>query len=136
MLVAIKDRAEKQFLWRHSRTCFELLDEDGSNAVSMDEFETFGFIFNISKRASRKIFRDFDVDDSKELDYEEFRMFTLACLDKQKEIDAAGTEATNGAGSRFHAGGRISSRAAGLAQAEALQQGALQQAFGNRCSLM
>ena len=27
MLVAIKDREEKQFLWHHSRTCFELLDE-------------------------------------------------------------------------------------------------------------
>ena len=87
MLVAIKDHEEKQFLWRHSRTCFELLDADGSNAVSMDEFETFGFIFNISKRASRRIFKDFDVDESKELDYEEFRMFTLACIDKQTELD-------------------------------------------------
>eukprot|EP00948_MAST-09A_sp_MAST-9A-sp1_P000018 g18.t1 len=87
MLIAIKDQDEKQFLWRHSRTCFELLDEDGSNSVSLDEFETFGFIFNITKRASRHIFRDFDVDDSKELDYDEFRMFTLACLDKQREIN-------------------------------------------------
>ncbi len=43
MLVAIKDSDEKQFLWRHSRTCFELLDEDGSGSVSLDEFETYVF---------------------------------------------------------------------------------------------
>lgn len=50
MLIAVKDRQEKQFLWRHSRTCFELLDEDGSNAISIAEFDTFGFIFNITQR--------------------------------------------------------------------------------------
>lgn len=26
-----QDNLEKQFIWKHSRTCFELLDEDGSN---------------------------------------------------------------------------------------------------------
>ena len=66
---------------------FIFQDEDGSNAVSMEELETFGFIFNISRRASKMIFRDFDVDDSKELDFQEFRMFTLACIDKQQDID-------------------------------------------------
>lgn len=96
-----KDHEEKQFLWRHSRTCFELLDEDGSQAVSMEEFETFGFIFNISSRASHRIFKDFDVDNSKELDYEEFRMFTLACLDKQQEIEAEKNK-RNGAGLYGH----------------------------------
>ena len=84
----LKDHSEKQFLWRHSRTCFELLDGDGSNAISLEEFSGFGFIFNISKQAASEIFRDFDVDGSKELDYEEFQMFTLACLDKQAEIEA------------------------------------------------
>eukprot|EP00455_Lapot_gusevi_P034736 TRINITY_DN3840_c0_g1_i6.p1 TRINITY_DN3840_c0_g1~~TRINITY_DN3840_c0_g1_i6.p1 ORF type:complete len:189 (+),score=29.72 TRINITY_DN3840_c0_g1_i6:193-759(+) len=87
MLIAIKDRVEKQFLWRHSRTCFELLDEDGSQAISIEEFDTFGYLFNISKRASKKIFKEFDVDHSEELDYEEFRMFTLACIDKQQQMD-------------------------------------------------
>lgn len=87
MLVAVKDGMGKQFLWRHSRTCFELLDEDGSKAVSIDEFQTLGTIFNISKQASRRIFREFDVDGSKELDYQEFRMFSLAAIDKQTQLD-------------------------------------------------
>lgn len=87
MLIAIKDKQQKQFLWNHSRTCFELIDADGSNEVSRAEFETFAFMFNISKKASRDIFKDFDKDNSEELDYEEFRMFTMACLDKQFELD-------------------------------------------------
>ena len=33
MLVAIKDGVEKEFLFRHSRTCFELLDEGGLSSV-------------------------------------------------------------------------------------------------------
>ncbi len=89
MLLAIKDHEEKHFLWRHFRTCFELLDKDGSSAISIDEFAAFGYIFNISKNAATQIFKDFDVDGSKELDYEEFQMFTLACLDKQFEIETA-----------------------------------------------
>lgn len=56
--------------------------------MSRPEFETFAFMFNISRRASRDIFSDFDKDRSEELDYEEFRMFTMACLDKQFEIDS------------------------------------------------
>jgi hypothetical protein len=53
-----QDDLAKQFLWYHSRTCFELIDVDGSNAVSRQEFETFAFMFNISRRASRDIFKD------------------------------------------------------------------------------
>jgi hypothetical protein len=45
MLVAIKDEQAKDFMWRHSRTCFELLDADSSKAVSEDEFATFGSLF-------------------------------------------------------------------------------------------
>ena len=89
MLVAVKDNMGKQFLWRHSRTCFELLDEDGSKAVSIEEFQTLGALFNISHSAAKRIFREFDVDGSKELDYDEFRMFSLAAIDKQRQLDAA-----------------------------------------------
>mmetsp|Transcript_26680 Transcript_26680/g.43628 ORF Transcript_26680/g.43628 Transcript_26680/m.43628 type:complete len:213 (+) Transcript_26680:84-722(+) len=87
MLVAIKDREEKQFMYCHSRTCFELLDEDGNKSVGIPEFMRFGFVFNFSQRATRQIFKEFDVDGSKELDYEEFRMFTLAAIDKQQEME-------------------------------------------------
>jgi len=91
MLIALKDGQTKQFLWNHSRTCFELIDTDGSNAVSRKEFERFAFMFSIGRKAAKNIFSDFDKDNSEELDYEEFRMFTMACLDKQNEINESRT---------------------------------------------
>lgn len=78
---------EKQFLWRHSRTCFELLDEDGSKEISVEEFHTIAIIFSISANAAEEIFKEFDVDGSKELDYEEFRLFALAAIDHQRRLD-------------------------------------------------
>lgn len=33
MLVAVQDKEEKQFLFRHARTCFELLDQGIGNAL-------------------------------------------------------------------------------------------------------
>ena len=51
----------KQFIFRHSRIVFDLLDEDGSNSVSADEFELFGFLFNFHGDAVRRIFNEFDI---------------------------------------------------------------------------
>ena len=118
-----QDCREKEFLFRHSTTCFGLLDVDGSGSITLEEFKKFGFIFNISskarpalprthtaaphcgshchpaarlcltlpflwrRQACRDAFKEFDVDQSKELDFEEFKMFCLVCLDKQQEID-------------------------------------------------
>lgn len=87
ILIAIKDGREKEFLFKHSQTCFNLIDVDGSGTITLAEFQKFGFIFNISAKACQEGFKAFDVDDSKELDYEEFRMFCLVCLDKQQELE-------------------------------------------------
>ena len=87
VLIAIKDEREKEFLFKHCKTCFSLLDVDGGGTITITEFREFGFIFNISGKASRAAFKEFDVDNSKELDFEEFRMFCLVCLDKQHEIE-------------------------------------------------
>ena len=48
----MQDNCAKEFLWRHSRTVFELLDQDGSHAISVSEFEAIGMILNIGKSAS------------------------------------------------------------------------------------
>lgn len=87
ILIAIKDGCEKEFLFKHSETCFNLIDIDGNGSITQSEFLKFGFIFNISEKACHNAFREFDVDDSKELDYEEFRMFCLVCLDKQHDLE-------------------------------------------------
>ncbi|KAJ4459875.1 putative General transcription factor 3C polypeptide 1 [Paratrimastix pyriformis] len=87
LLIAVKDREEKQFLYYHSRTCFELIDADGSQQISTDEFVRFGSLFNISKSAIYQIFTDFDVSGDHELDYDEFRLFTIAAIDRQRTLD-------------------------------------------------
>ena len=56
-----QDRQEKQFINHHSRSVFDLLDVDGSNSVSADEFESYGFLFGFNRAAVRHIFKEFDV---------------------------------------------------------------------------
>ena len=103
-MLAQQDRQEKEFIYRHSRTVFELLDTDGSNNISGEEFENFGFLFNFDASAVNQIFREFDVSGDQvcvcvyacvcvvigsllqELDYQEFRMFAMACIDRQNEM--------------------------------------------------
>eukprot|EP01135_Chromosphaera_perkinsii_P005963 Nk52_evm8s375 gene=Nk52_evmTU8s375 len=87
ILTAIKDHEEKMFLYNHSRTVFDLLDADGSGNVSAAEFETFGFLFNFYGPAINQIFSEFDVSGDLELDYGEFKMFALACIEKQTELE-------------------------------------------------
>ena len=66
---------------------FELLDQDGSGNISAEEFETFGFLFNFQGAAVRQIFNEFDVSGDQELDYQEFRMFSMACIDRQNQME-------------------------------------------------
>lgn len=70
----------------HSKTVFELLDEDGSGAITVEEFRRLGFLFNLDNREIRFIFKDFDISGDDALDYSEFRMFTIACINKQKSM--------------------------------------------------
>lgn len=61
ILIAVQDKAEKNFIYRHSRAVFDLLDEDNSGNISAYEFETFGFLFNLQGEAIQTIFGEFDV---------------------------------------------------------------------------
>ena len=68
----------------HSKTVFELLDDDSSGSITVEEFQRLGYLFNLDNREIRIIFKDFDVSGDDALDYSEFCMFTLACINKQK----------------------------------------------------
>lgn len=61
LVVFFQDNLEKQFIYSHSRTVFDFLNEDSSNAVSVEEFINFGFLFNFREDAIRGIFREFDL---------------------------------------------------------------------------
>lgn len=87
ILISLKDRTEKQFIFRHSKIVFDLMDEDGGGTISADEFAKYGFLFNLTHRSIQDIFHDFDVSGDEELDYKEFKMFAMACIDKQREME-------------------------------------------------
>ena len=86
ILIAAQDGEEKRFIYRHSRTVFDLLDEDCSGNISAEEFENFGFLFNIQRRAIRQIFQEFDVSGDHFLDFSEFKMFAMECIDRQPKV--------------------------------------------------
>lgn len=71
----------------HSRTVFELLDEDSSDTISVDEFQSLGFLFNLANHDIHLIFHDFDISRDDALDYSEFCLFTLACIDNQASAE-------------------------------------------------
>ena len=41
ILISLKDRNEKQFIFRHSKIVFDLMDEDGGGTISADEFKVY-----------------------------------------------------------------------------------------------
>ena len=41
ILLSLKDRTEKQFIFRHSKIVFDLMDEDGGGTISADEFKVY-----------------------------------------------------------------------------------------------
>ncbi|XP_044310506.1 EF-hand calcium-binding domain-containing protein 9 [Varanus komodoensis] len=88
MLVCIimshENHLEKQFMYRHSHPVFELLDIDGGHTVGPAEFQATRFLFNIRKSELSQIFKDFDISGDEQLNYKEFKMFTIFCIDRQQ----------------------------------------------------
>ncbi|TFK11050.1 serine hydroxymethyltransferase, cytosolic [Platysternon megacephalum] len=84
-LGSLLNHLEKQFIYQHSGPVFELLDMDGGHTVGPREFQATRFLFNIKKQELEKIFKDFDVSGDEQLNYKEFKMFTIFCIDRQQK---------------------------------------------------
>nr|XP_056703780.1 EF-hand calcium-binding domain-containing protein 9 [Euleptes europaea] len=107
MLVCIimshENHLEKQFMYRHSHLVFELLDMDGGHTIALAEFKATRFLFNIKEEDLSRIFKDFDISGDEQLNYKEFKMFTICCIDRQEKKEKeklmkqelAGKPATN-----------------------------------------
>ena len=57
----VKDRTEKQFIFRHSKIVFDLMDEDGGGTISADEFA----VSSIIRWASSVLVKPTSVTDDK-----------------------------------------------------------------------
>lgn len=80
----MQDHYEKEFIYRHSATIFQLIDADNSGQISAVEFGYMGVLFNFDKLAVKRIFHEFDISGDKHLDFSEFHLFTMACIDEAR----------------------------------------------------
>ncbi|XP_006158970.1 EF-hand calcium-binding domain-containing protein 9 [Tupaia chinensis] len=82
ILLSHQNHLEEQFLYRHSRPVFDLLDLDGELRISRSNFQMYRFLFNIKKQELHKLFRDFDITGDCRLNYKEFKLYTIFSTDK------------------------------------------------------
>ncbi|XP_067851944.1 EF-hand calcium-binding domain-containing protein 9-like [Heptranchias perlo] len=87
IIIANKDNIEQQFLYRHSRPIFDLIDMDGEHTISPAEFYAAGFLFNIKGRAFLQMFQEYSGSGGENLTYSEFKLFIMACIDKQEKMN-------------------------------------------------
>ncbi|XP_063044232.1 EF-hand calcium-binding domain-containing protein 9-like isoform X1 [Engraulis encrasicolus] len=85
ILLSSQHNVEKNFIFRHSRPVFELLDMDGGRTICPAEFRSSAFLFNLTGPALKKIFTEFDVSGDEHLNYKEFKMFAMACIYMQEQ---------------------------------------------------
>ncbi|XP_004679604.1 PREDICTED: EF-hand calcium-binding domain-containing protein 9 [Condylura cristata] len=96
ILLAQENHLEEQFIFRHSRPVFELLDLDGDRRVGVNNFNMYSFLFNINKQEIRELYHDFDITGDRRLNYKEFKLFTIFSMDKyQKRQKAEGKNKKN-----------------------------------------
>ncbi|XP_007465618.1 PREDICTED: EF-hand calcium-binding domain-containing protein 9 [Lipotes vexillifer] len=92
ILLAQENHLEEQFIFRHSRPVFELLDLDGELKIGPSNFHMYNFLFNIKKQQLRDLYRDFDITGDCRLNYKEFKLFTIFSMDKYQESQKAAKE--------------------------------------------
>ncbi|KAL4823070.1 hypothetical protein H8958_017910, partial [Nasalis larvatus] len=82
MLLAHQNHLEGQFMYRHSRPVFDLLDLKGDLRIGAKNFGMYRFLFNIHKQELKDLFHDFDVTGDNLLNYQEFKLYTIIYIDK------------------------------------------------------
>ncbi|XP_055277674.1 EF-hand calcium-binding domain-containing protein 9 [Moschus berezovskii] len=92
ILLAQENHLEEQFIFRHSRPVFELLDLDGELKIGPDNLHMYNFLFNIKKQQLRDIYYNFDITGDRLLNYKEFKLFTMFSMDKYQESQKAEKE--------------------------------------------
>ncbi|OBS59768.1 hypothetical protein A6R68_09108, partial [Neotoma lepida] len=85
IVLSHQNHLEDQFMYRHSRPVFDLLDLDGELKIGASNFEMYRFLFSIKKQELRELFHDFDITGDRLLNYKEFKLYTIFCTDKSAD---------------------------------------------------
>ncbi|XP_075398840.1 EF-hand calcium-binding domain-containing protein 9 [Tenrec ecaudatus] len=92
ILLAHQNHLKEQFLYRHSRPIFELLDLDGDLKLGPQDFQLFSFLFDIKKQKLKQLYEEFDFTGDHHINYKEFKLFTIFSVDKYQERQKAEKE--------------------------------------------
>ncbi|XP_007937971.1 EF-hand calcium-binding domain-containing protein 9 [Orycteropus afer afer] len=92
ILLSHQNHLEQQFIYRHSRPVFELLDLDGDLRIDLENFQLYSFLFNIKKQELNEIYQNFDFTGDHRLNYKEFKLFTIFNVDKYQKRQKAEKE--------------------------------------------
>ncbi|XP_069878066.1 EF-hand calcium-binding domain-containing protein 9 [Dipodomys merriami] len=85
ILLSHQNHLEQQFMYRHSRPVFDLLDLDGELNIDAANFHMYRFLFGLKKQDLRDLFHDFDITGDRRLNYKEFKLYTIFSTDKSRE---------------------------------------------------
>jgi len=94
VLVALKDGQIREFIHRHAKVVFDLLDMDASGYLTLEEFKNYSFLFDLSDNAA-EIFCEYDFTGNDQLDCREFKFFCMECMDQQEQYERMKKERTD-----------------------------------------
>lgn len=85
ILIAIRDNQIRQFFKANTRICFDLLDSECLGMITKREQSDLSFLLNMCISDVIKKFNDHDTSKNEALDFEEFKILVLDCLDNNGE---------------------------------------------------
>ena len=83
ILIAIKDNVIGHFFEANTRVCFDLLDTESLGMITKNQTKQMAIILDMTPREVMSNFEEFDTSHDEALDYEEFRLFALRCIDNK-----------------------------------------------------
>ncbi|CAL8093439.1 unnamed protein product [Orchesella dallaii] len=79
-IVAQKDHLEREFLYMHAWKLWVTFNENGSDRISTNAFRKTGLFFDFDYPTIYHMYRDYNWDDDKPMEFERFRFYLMSCI--------------------------------------------------------
>lgn len=83
ILIAIKDNVIGHFFEANTRVCFDLLDTESLGMITKNQVPQMSILLDVDESEVARNFTEFDTSHDEALDYDEFRLFALRCIDSK-----------------------------------------------------
>ena len=83
ILIAIKDNVIGHFFEANTRVCFDLLDTESLGMITKNQVAQMSILLDVDETEVARNFKEFDTSHDEALDYDEFRLFALRCIDSK-----------------------------------------------------